>query len=332
VRRLAGRLLRQPLASLTDSLASAVAADVAARVQGQVAAQAAEAAAAVAAAAPGAHPRPAFPDGHFYSPVVDVAEVAADADRIWGHRDDPVGIDFRPHAQLAFLEECLASYVPEYDYPELLPDGAEENVFYTRNSQFSWLDARTLYALLRHYRPRRMIEIGSGYSSLLVADVNTRFLDGELDFRCVEPYPRPFLQEQVPGITEVLVQRVQDVDPELFASLRAGDVLFIDSSHVSKTGSDVNHLFLNVLPRLEVGVLVHVHDVFFPADYPRAWVTEHGFSWNEQYLVQAFLAHNDAFEVVVGSNYLHQRFASRVADLVGGAGYGGGSLWLRKTR
>jgi len=274
--------------------------------------------------------QPAWPDGHFYSPVVDVTEAQRDRGRVWHDGEDPPGIDFRPAAQAAFLRDCVGTYIGEYDYPEELPEGSPEGTFYTRNTQFSWLDARTLFAVLRHYRPRRMIEVGSGYSSLLTADVNVRFLGGTVDFHCIEPYPRPFLQRSVPGINEVIVRRVQDVDRSMFSTLREGDVLFIDSSHVSKTGSDVNYLYLDVLPRLAPGVLVHIHDIFLPREYPKPWVVEEGRSWNEQYLVQAFLMFNSAFEVVFGSNYAAIRLPERVAEVLGGRIFGGGSLWLQR--
>lgn len=111
-----------------------------------------------------------------------------------------------------------------------------------------------------------MIEFGSGYSSLLMADVNRRFLGNQSHVRCIGPYPRELLKRGVAGIDEVLVQRVQDVSLNVFADLEAGDVLFIDSSHVSKTGSDVNYLYFEVLPRLTAGVVVHIHDIFLPHD------------------------------------------------------------------
>jgi len=195
------------------------------------------------------------------------------------------------------------------------------------------MDSRALFAMLRELRPARMIEVGSGFSSLLTADVNRRHLDGGLDFRCVEPFPRPFLRQGVPGITEVMVTKVQQLPGPWFAErLGPGDVLFIDSSHVVKTGSDAAHLYLQVLPLLAPGVVVHVHDVFLPHDYPRPWVLEDARSWSEQYLVQAMLVFGDTFEVLFGSAAAATMHPDLVADVLGGPVWGGGSLWLRKRR
>jgi hypothetical protein len=275
--------------------------------------------------------RPAFPDGHFYSPVVDMDEAKKDQHRIWSEKLDVLGVDFNESAHRSFLTETFPSLFGAYDYPEELPAGAPDHQFYTRNSQFSWLDSRTLFVMLRRFRPARMIEIGSGFSSLLTADVNCRHLGGVLHFTCVEPYPRPFLLAGVPGIARVVQQRVQDVPLREFEPLQAGDILFIDSSHVSKTGSDVNYIVFEILPRLRRGVIVHFHDIFLPAEYPRDWVIDERRSWNEQYLVRALLMRSSMLEVLFGCSFAFHRFPELVRQCLGGKLYGGGSLWLRIT-
>lgn len=274
--------------------------------------------------------RKAFVDGHFYSPVVDTRLLQQDVDRVWPKIVDVPGIDFNEPEQRRWLTEILPRHLPDYDYPDE-PSATDESAFYTRNSQFSWLDSRVLFAVLRELRPQRMIEIGSGFSSLLAADVNRRFLSGELDLICIEPYPRPFLCKGVRGISRLIESRVQDVPLDTFASLGAGDILFIDSSHVSKTGSDVNFIYFEVLPRLRPGVIVHIHDIFLPGDYPKHWVIELGIHWNEQYLVRAMLMDTHGFEVIFGCAYALERFPDLVRKILGGDLYGGGSLWLRKT-
>ncbi len=151
---------------------------------------------------------------------------------------------------------------------------------------------------------------------------------------CIEPYPPDFLAGGVDGIGEVLPVRVQDVPLERFTALEAGDVLFIDSSHVVKTGSDARFLYHEVLPRLRPGVVVHVHDIFLPRDYPEDWVLS-GRGWNEQYVLQSFLAHNAAFEVLLG-----MAWAIRARpELLAPAGFtpasarraGAGSFWMRRA-
>jgi predicted O-methyltransferase YrrM len=207
--------------------------------------------------------------------------------------------------------------------------------YYTQNSQFSWLDSRALFVLLQAWRPQRIIEVGSGYSSLLMADINERLLDRSCRITCIEPYPRPFLQRPIAGLSEVIVQKVQEVPLETFESLEAGDILFIDSSHVSKTGSDVNYLYFEVLPRLRDGVRIHIHDIFLPSDYPKEWVLQDQRSWNEQYLLRALLMHSHGFVIEFGCNYAWFRFqdeVSRALAFADGRAFGGGSIWLRRTR
>lgn len=275
-----------------------------------------------------------FPPGHFYSPIVDTEALAEERARIWPADPQVAGIEFDDASHRHVLQDVLPRQLPAYDYPETLPDSDTLTSFYTRNSQFSWLDARALFALLREWRPRRIVEVGSGYSSLLMADVNRRFLGGDCEISCIEPYPRPFLQAGVPGIARLLVQRVQDVPLQEFSRLEAGDVLFIDSSHVAKTGSDVNHLYFEVLPRLAPGVRIHVHDIFLPHDYPQDWAVTDNRSWNEQYLLRALLMYSQAFRVVFGCSYAFHRFPEEVRAalaLPSAAAFGGGSFWMEKT-
>lgn len=275
-----------------------------------------------------------FPPGHFYSPIVDTEALAEERARIWPADPQVAGIEFDDASHRHVLQDVLPRQLPAYDYPETLPDSDTLSSFYTRNSQFSWLDARALFALLREWRPRRIVEVGSGYSSLLMADVNRRFLGGDCEISCIEPYPRPFLQAGVPGIARLLVQRVQDVPLREFSRLEAGDVLFIDSSHVAKTGSDVNHLYFEVLPRLAPGVRIHVHDIFLPHDYPQDWAVTDNRSWNEQYLLRALLMYSKAFRVVFGCSYAFHRFPEEVRAalaLPSAAAFGGGSFWMEKN-
>lgn len=278
--------------------------------------------------------RCAHPDGHYYSPVCDPAELAAREAELWSEPPRPcLGIDFNDAAHVDILERWFPRFLPGFDYPEQGPADEELSHYYLQNSQFSWLDARALFVLLRGLRPRRVIEVGSGYSSLLMADINLRFLGGEVDIRCIEPYPRAFLTRGLPGIREVIVERVERVPPERFEALESGDVLFIDSSHVGKTGSDVNHLCFEVLPRLRAGVYVHIHDIMLPAEYLKEWAITENRSWNEQYLLRALLMYSSAFRVVFGCSYAWHHHRERVTHalaLPDGATFGGGSFWIQR--
>lgn len=286
--------------------------------------------AAPAVNAPGAPPT-LFPAGHFYSPVPDPAELRAQEQRIWPDRPRVLGIDFNDASHERVLREYFPAFYPDFAYPAK-PDG-NPLAFYCENDQFSWLDCRALFVLLRAWRPRRLVEVGSGFSTLLAADVNRRFLDGALAISCIEPYPREMLRSSELGLADLIVRKVQDIGPQFFERLEAGDVLFIDSSHVTKTGSDVNHLCFDVLPRLKAGVRIHFHDVFLPSDYPKPWVLDENRGWNEQYLVRALLMYSRAFRVLFGSAYAfaahYEALRAALRD-PGGACYGGGSLWIEK--
>jgi predicted O-methyltransferase YrrM len=249
---------------------------------------------------------------------------------VWPVEPRPTyGIDWQEQAQEDLVTRFAAM-------PAMaLPDGptGDRHDYHSGNEMFSRLDAWMLQGVLRHFRPRRVIEVGCGWSSLLTARVNRECLQGGVDVTCIEPYPPDFLQDGVPGITRLIESRVEETPTSVFEDLGDGDVLFIDSSHTVKTGGDVVHLFQEVIPRLAPGVVVHVHDIFLPFDYPKDWVMS-GRAWNEQYLVRAFLAFNSAFRVLLGVGWLaHHRPDLLAAALPGYPeryGDGGGSLWFRR--
>jgi predicted O-methyltransferase YrrM len=272
--------------------------------------------------------KPFAPDGHYHSPVVNLDEVERDQERIWPAAPELQGIDFNRAAHEHFLAGPFARFIGDYDYPVKAPEDGQPPRFYERNPMFSKLDARVLFIMLRALRPRKMIEIGSGYSSLLTADVNRRYLGGALELICVEPSPPPFLRRRDDGIARVIAKRAQNLRG-LHRELQPGDILFIDSSHVAKTGSDVNHLYFEVLPRLAPGVIVHIHDIFLPLDYPKHWVFG-GRSWNEQYLVQAMLTFTNAFKILFSCAYCHHAMRPVLAQSLGGEPLDGQSLWLLK--
>jgi hypothetical protein len=275
-----------------------------------------------------------FPPGHFYSPQPDPAEYAACPDPVGGSVPDPGtlrGLDLNDEGQLATLR-CLAPFYHEQPFQWDPVPGLR---YHFGNEYFSFGDALSLYGLMRLYLPRQVIEVGSGYSSCVMLDTNERFLGGECRLTFIEPHPEHRLLELTTGVDpsrfELVRDKVQNLDPSLFERLGPGDMLFIDSSHVAKAGSDVNYLTLEVLPRLAPGVLVHFHDIFYPFEYPRVWLDE-GRAWNESYLVRALLMFNPAFEVVLFHHYL-ARF--RRDDLAGTMplylNNPGGSLWLRRV-
>ena len=274
-----------------------------------------------------------WPIDHFYSPVPDNRALAQEParSRVFPPTPGPTpGIDWRGAEQVALLRELAAEAPIEF------PDTAtgDPRDYHAGNDMYSRLDAWMLQAMLRHFRPRRMIETGCGWSSLVTARVNREYLDGAMDFTCIEPYPPDFLGDGIEGISRLIVSPVQEMALEPFLELGEGDVLFIDTSHVAKTGGDVVFLYQEVLPRLAPGVVVHIHDIFLPWDYPEDWVMT-GRAWNEQYLVRAFLSFNSAFEILLGVAWMRQNEPSVLEEAI--EGYpnrfleGGGSLWLRRT-
>jgi hypothetical protein len=272
------------------------------------------------------------PSGHFYSPVINLDDTRIAESRIWPERPLVLGIDFNDLSHQYLLTEIFPKYLKDYDYVFSSEDRNQECEFYHNNPQFGWLDSKTLFVFLRMLKPRKMIEIGSGFSSLLTADVNRRFLDRGLEFTCIEPYPPDFLLKDVSGINQLIRRKVENLPLSVFGSLERGDVLFVDSSHVSKTGNDVNYIYFEIIPRLQPGVVIHIHDIFLPSDYPKEWVLNEKRSWNEQYLVRALLMFTHTFEVVFGCWYAaYYAHAELVKKALGGELYGGGSLWIRKT-
>jgi predicted O-methyltransferase YrrM len=276
----------------------------------------------------------AHPPGHFYSPVVDPADAKNKEAQLWPQQPHAIlGIDFNDDSHQEILSVDFPRYMPDYNYPDTEAAVTVENGFFNGNSQFSWLDSRALFVLMRKWRPNRIIEVGSGFSSLLMADVNRRFLDMKCEITCIEPYPRAFLKAGVTGIHCLIEKPIQEIPLDYFDQLGKGDILFIDSTHVAKTGSDVNYLFFEILPRLKPGVYIHIHDIFLPNEYPKEWVITENRSWNEQYLLRALLMYSSAFKVVFGCSYAYSAMAPLVVTALnypGNAAYAGGSIWIER--
>jgi hypothetical protein len=214
------------------------------------------------------------------------------------------GIDLNEKAQLELLE-TFDSGAEQLAIP--LEQRDPSTYGYT-NGTFSFADGAYLYAFVRAQKPRRFIEVGSGNSTLvarLAMEQNQR--EGHpTDHVCIEPYEMPWLEQL--GI-RIIREKVETCGQDLFGTLTAGDVLFIDSSHVLRPQGDVVFLLQEVLPRLAAGVWVHVHDIFTPRDYPEQWVFESMLMWDEQYMLEAFLTFNDRFEIMGSLNHLyHQHF------------------------
>ncbi len=273
------------------------------------------------------------PTGHFYSAV------PSDEDRRWALRGERVAapivdVDLRSESQLELIE-TLAPIADQFDWPATAELAKDQGVrYHYENSALGVGDGLLLYSMIRHHAPKRIIEVGCGYSSALMLDTNARHFNNEIDLTFIEPYPELLHSLMLEGDDErceIKPIAVQDVDLEIFDTLTAGDILFIDSTHVSKLGSDVNRLLFDVIPRLAPGVVVHIHDIGPSFSYPDQWIRE-GRAWNESYLVRAFLAYNDEFEILAWNPYLHTEHREFMdTQMPMSATERGNSLWFRRT-
>jgi predicted O-methyltransferase YrrM len=267
---------------------------------------------------------------HYYSPIPDTRTLD---DSIWQPKDVVAGVDLRLPEQLELLKS-LQDYKSEYDaFPK--EQTTDQTQFHLRNGSYESVDAEVLYALLRHLKPQRVIEIGSGNTTLLAAQaLRKNAAEGSKgSITAIEPYPTPMLRNDIAEVVELIEEPVQNVPVERFEALGEGDVLFIDSSHVLKIGSDVWYEFLEILPRLKKGVWVHVHDIFFPEEYPKEWVLDEHRFWNEQYLLQAFLAFNSAYQVRWSGRAMTLSHPTKVAAAIGSFDQSvrPGGFWMQRV-
>jgi predicted O-methyltransferase YrrM len=238
---------------------------------------------------------------HFYYPVPDLQQLE---NREWPTYPPPPGSKFDLRRQVELAWELSGNYGNELTFTE----EPSEHRYHYNNGYFEAVDAEVAYCMVRQFKPGRVVEIGTGYSTRVIAAAIQR--NAERDgivgkLISVDPYPERFSQNGWHEMVEQVPKAVQDVDLDIFAQLESGDILFIDSSHVVGVGSDVVREYLEVLPRLKRGVVVHIHDIFLPSDYPQDAVLNRLWFWSEQYLLQAFLSFNREFEVLWGSSAMH---------------------------
>jgi predicted O-methyltransferase YrrM len=266
------------------------------------------------------------PPGHFYSPIPGEEDIQRREPEVGAVRD----VELNEEGQRRLLLE-LTRYYGELPFRKAKePDRR----YYFDQPWYGYADAIYLYSLIRHFRPKRYFEIGSGFSSAAALDTSDLFLAGNMRCTFIEPYPKR-LQDLLRAADwsrcRLDRRRVQDVPLVTFEELESNDVLLVDSSHVCKVGSDVNHLLFKVLPTLRRGVLIHFHDIVYPFEYPEAWLRE-GRAWNEAYLVRAFLQNNHAYRVLLFGSYIARRFKPLLEEHMPLCLKNtGGALWLLKV-
>ena len=268
--------------------------------------------------------------GHFYSPIPDPDWVQANIETLYPETLSlSSDIDLQEDSQKELLCE-FSRYISEFDFPK---DPSNDSRYYHNNDMFGFGSGLILFCMIRHFQTRRIIEIGSGHTSALMLDTNERFMNRQMELTFIEPYPERLyglLKEEDRSNCTIFEKPAQDIPASYFEQLQENDILFIDSSHVTKIGSDVNHIFFNILPALKPGVIIHFHDIYWPFEYPLDWVMS-GRAWNEAYLLRAFLQYNSHFEILQFNQYLFSCFPEFYEQQTGLTG-AGGSIWIRKKR
>jgi len=271
-----------------------------------------------------------FPDGHYYSPILSEKDMILSKkmkDTEIFKKDIP-GIkinDCLINENIKILGEIYKNSVMRFPINK-----QPQYRYFFENEMFSYMDAIILTLWIQQLKPKYIIEVGSGYTSCVMLDTCEKMnLDTKLIF--IEPHAER-LKSLITDTSNLIEKCVQDIDISLFENLGENDILFIDSSHVSKAGSDVNHIIHRILPNLKQGVFIHIHDIFWPFEYPEDWLKE-GRSWNENYILRAFLQFNDHFQIVYFNDYIY-RFCSEYAKTFFPEieKNSGGSIWLKKIR
>ena len=260
----------------------------------------------------------------YYSPIPDLSTLPPS---IWDEADPLRGIDLDLDAQIESLRIRLSGFIREF-----ATEGTPGDAYEQLNASYPLPDARLLYAMVRDLRPASIVELGSGQTSRVIAQacVANRADGVSTRFEAFDPFPIA-VDETLPGLSSLRRVPAQEVTEDVFTQLADGDVLFVDTTHTVKIGSDVNRIILRILPALAPGVVVHFHDICLPHEYPRYLFEDYALYWAEQYLLQAFLAMNPSFEVLYATDAIcRDRRADAERIGLAGAGESGSSFWIRR--
>lgn len=264
------------------------------------------------------------PAGHFYSVVPSREDINKQYSK---GLELPLGIDINRSRQFELLE----SFSEFYGEMPFSPEKSLGLNYYFENPAYSYTDGIILYSMLRSLKPKNVIEIGSGFSSSLMFDTNKKFLNNSIDLTFIEPYPAVLESSLNNDFSKVNLHStfVQNIDLNIFRKLEKNDILFIDSTHVFKTGSDLQLIMNKILPSLNKGVIIHFHDIFYPFEMPKDWIEE-GRLWNENYILGAFLQYNSKFTIEFFNHYANIEFADYITQNMPlcRKNFGGG-LWLK---
>lgn len=245
---------------------------------------------------------------HYYEPLPNVLELKSlDEAKPNSHISMNIPDILNFISDLKYKDE-----ITQIDFESLLNDGRPE-----RFQFFLPQEAELYYLLIRNLKPKTVLEVGSGFSSKVAHLAIQKNKNEQSDYSgkliCIEPFENQWLEKM--GI-EVIREKIEDCKPDLFSSLKANDILFIDSSHQIRPEGDVLHEYHRVIPALNSGVFVQIHDIFYPRNYPAKWLVDAHSFWNEQYLLESFLMFNDKYEIMVPQNHLMRDYAKDMTNLL----------------
>ena len=273
-----------------------------------------------------------YPPGHFYSPIPDLVQAVEYRKSIKNDQDHEfLGVDLNKEEQIRYMEE-MADYVSDFDFSDTQAKRGKYR-YWKHNGFFPAGDAVVLFCLLRLIKPKRIVEIGSGFSSAVMLDMKEAGLLESTSLHFIEPNPerlRSLLSDGDQQRASIVEKKIQDITGDEMPLLESNDVLFVDSSHVASIGSDLCHILFDLVPKVSPGCYVHFHDVCWPFEYPEQYLTA-GRAWNEIYLLRAFLQYNDSFEIVFWGSQLKTSEPQRVSESLPQLSKSpSSSIWIRR--
>ena len=267
--------------------------------------------------------------GHFYCPLPDIEEIKNSPEKFFNDKKNLLDIDLNTEGQLSLLNNLSLFY------NEFLQHTYKNLRYKLNNGWYGLNDAFILYSMIRYLKPKRIIEIGCGFSSSIILDTNELFFNNQIKCTFIEPYPDrlyKIIKEEDKSNIEINVTNLQNIDLQVFSQLEENDILFIDSSHTLKIGSDVSKIFFEILPTLNKNVYIHFHDIFYPFEYPMNWIFE-GRAWNEAYVLRAFLQNNNNYKIQYFNNYICQKYFDVLNNKIPLCLLDpGGNFWLKKVK
>lgn len=269
-----------------------------------------------------------------FNPIPDTRYLKDD---LWSKDSELSGVDFNEQQQIELLSLFQNQFKKEYEAFEKT-HSAKPYIYHINNGMFESVDGEILYCMIRNFKPKRILEVGSPNAAFLCVQAISKNKEDDEKYSCelvaIEPNSNEIMKAGFPGLSKLISEPIQNVPESEFTKLEENDIFFIDSNHVVRIGSDTTHEYLNIIPRLKKGVIIHVHDVFLPAEYPK-WVLGLRRFWNEQYLLQAFLAFNSSFKVLWAASFMHLKHSDMLEAAFSSykkTQRWPGSFWMQKIK